>query len=99
MSQQIPQAERWRSFVDSQQWERGNLDRASYWTFLRAGSLDIDPQEAIALVSDRINRAGAPLSPGKLNQQIRRAYKFSQSSKTPCDYQLYRARRPAFLPG
>lgn len=98
MTSQISPGERWRAFADSQIWERGNLDRASYWAFLRAGSLGIDPQDAIATVADRINRAGAPLRPGKLNQQIRRAYTRSESSKAPGNYPLYRAPRPAFVP-
>ena len=66
---------------------------------MRAGSLGIDPHSAIDAIADRINRAGVPSRPGKLNQQIRRAYIWSGSSKSaPGNYPLYRAPRPAFAP-
>lgn len=99
MNRQIPHGERWRSFADSQPWKKGCLDRSSYWTFLRAGTLGIDPNEAIAMVAERINAAGAHLRPGKLTQQLRRAYAWAGSNqKAPGGYPVYRAPRPAFVP-
>jgi hypothetical protein len=91
--------ERWRSFVDSQIWEAGYLDQSSYFAFLRAGSLGVDPQEALTTVAARINGSGGRLRPGKLNQQLHRAYAFASSSlKTRRSYQLRKEPRPTFVP-
>jgi hypothetical protein len=68
----------WLRFVESQHWERGNLDQASYFTFLRAGSLGISPEEAISGVAARIRAAGDHPKMGKLKAQLRRAYTFAR---------------------
>lgn len=91
--------ERCRAFVDSQPWERGALDQSSYLTFIRAGSLGIDPQEAFETVAARIKAAGDHPRQAKLNQQLRRAYGFASASHQPhgC-YHMHKELRPAFLP-
>jgi hypothetical protein len=92
-------SERWRSFVHNQIWEKGCLDRSSYFAFLRAGSLGVDPQEALMTVAARISESGGRLRLGKLNQQLRRAYAFAGSSqKLPGFYKLRKESRPAFVP-
>jgi hypothetical protein len=91
--------DRWQRFVESQCWERGNLDQASYFTFLRAGSLGVSPGEAIETVATRIKAAGDHPRQAKLNQQLRRAYGFASASHQPhgC-YHVHREMRPAFAP-
>ena len=99
MSASIHALERWQAFVESQVWDRGSLDQSSYLTFLRAGSLGIDPQEAIDTVATRIRAAGDHPSQAKLNQQLRRAYWFTKTTARPescCP--LLKAERPTFLP-
>src|SRR5260221_3269755 len=98
MSASIHALERWRAFVDSQPWERGSLDQSSYLTFIRAGSLGIGPQEAIETVAARIKAAGDHPRPGKLNQQLRRAYGFATVTAQPDGHcQLPKSERPTFL--
>jgi hypothetical protein len=99
MSASIHALERWRAFVDSQVWERGSLDQSSYLTFIRAGSLGVDPQEAFETVAARIKAAGDHPRQAKLNQQLRRAYGFASASHQPhgC-YHVHKESRPAFLP-
>jgi hypothetical protein len=99
MSVSSPALERWHSFVDGQQWERGYLDHSSYCAFLRAGSLGIDPQEAIASIAHRIRGAGDHLRLGKLNQQARRAYSWVGSHQNISGSQpIWRAPKPEFIP-
>jgi hypothetical protein len=73
--------ESWIGFVESQHWEPGNLDQASYVTFLRAGSLGISPEEAISGVAARIRTAGDHPKMSKLSQQLRRAYSFARGGQ------------------
>jgi hypothetical protein len=95
----VSSTERWRSFVDSQLWERGHLDQSSYLALLRAASLGVDPQEAIATLAARIKDAGGALRAGKLSQQQRRAYSFVGSDQHPsATLQFHKEPRPAFLP-
>lgn len=92
-----PQAlDRWRDFVDSQAWQKGNLDLASYQSFLRAGSLGIDPQIAFNEVASRIKGAGDYAKTSKLSQQARRAYQFASSSIASSGYPVNNEQRPAF---
>jgi hypothetical protein len=92
------EAQRWLSFVDSLPWERGRLDQSSYWAFLRAATLGVELQEALAGVAARIKEAGDHPSPSKLNQQIRRAYGFATGKGRTAGYcQLSKTERPAFL--
>lgn len=89
----------WRSFVESQRWERGHLDRSSYQSFLRAGSLGVDPQTALDAVAARIKDAGAALRAGKLSQQQRRAYQVAGCDQKPSGVlPFHKEPRPAFLP-
>ena len=90
----------WRRFVESQCWERGSLDQASYLAFLRAGSLGVSPGEAIQAVAARIKSAGDHPRSAKLNQQLRRAYAFAGSCQQPSGPHdnLHKEPRPTFLP-
>jgi hypothetical protein len=92
--------ERWLRFVESQCWEPGNLDQASYATFLRAGSLEVSPKEALQTVAARIKAAGDHPRSAKLNQQLRRAYTFADSCRQPGAPHGYlpKEARPTFLP-
>jgi hypothetical protein len=60
--------ETWLHFVDSQRWECGGLDQASYFAFLRAASLGISPNEALQTIAARIKAAGDLPRFSKLNQ-------------------------------
>src|SRR5258708_21146625 len=90
--------ERWLDFVDGLLWERGCLDQSSYWAFLRAGSLGVEPKAALEVVVARIKAAGDHPSTSKLNQQLRRAYGFASASHQPhgC-YYVHKELRPAFV--
>jgi hypothetical protein len=88
-------SERWRAFLDSQPWEKGSLDQASYLSFLRAGSLGIDPQAAFTEVAARIKAAHDHPKTSKLEQQLRRAYSFAGSENERSNY-LPKEQRPAF---
>jgi hypothetical protein len=70
----------WRTYVDSLTWVSGHLDEASYYTFLRAGSLGIDAQTAVAEVANRIASAGDHPKVGKLKAQVHRAYQIAGSN-------------------
>lgn len=96
MSASTHALERWRDFVDSQAWQKGNLDLASYQSFLRAGSLGIDPEIAFNEVAARIKAAGDYAKTSKLNQQARRAYQFASSSVSALGYPVNTEQRPAF---
>ena len=67
----------WLSYVDSLPWQKHHLDAASWNTFLRAGSLDIDADTAIQQVAQRISEAGDHPKEGKLQRQLRRAYEYA----------------------
>jgi hypothetical protein len=99
MSVSIDASERWRSFVDRQIWEKGHLDHSSYLTFIRAGSLGIDPGEAVAAVAARLKAAGDHPRGCKLSQQQRRAYKWAGSDQQASrPYQFAKPQRATFLP-
>lgn len=99
MSVNVNAPERWRSFVDIQVWEKGHLDQSSYSTFLRAGSLGIDPGEAVATVAARIKAAGDHPRGCKLSQQQRRAYNWTGSDQQASgSHQVPRPPRATFLP-
>jgi hypothetical protein len=72
-----PSSEIWVAFIDSLTWKKGHLDESSWYAFLRAGSLDIGPQEAMIEVARRIEEAGDHPKTGKLQRQIRRAFSFA----------------------
>lgn len=97
MSSITGEAERWLSFVSRLPWERGCLDQSSYWAFLRAGSLGVDPRQALEAVAARITGAGDHPAPSKLNQQIRRAYGITAAGQQSGGYHLPKVERPNFL--
>lgn len=97
MSSPTGTAERWLSYIDGLRWERGSLDQSSYFSFLRAGSLGVDPLDALQKVSVRIKEAGDHPLPSKLNQQIRRAYGFTTAERQAGGCQLPKTERPTFL--
>jgi len=94
----IGEAERWLGFVDRLPWERGCLDQSSYWAFLRAASLGVDPKEALEAVAARVKVAGDHPNSAKLNQQIRRAFGFAAAARSEGSFQLRKEERPTFLP-
>jgi hypothetical protein len=75
--QRAHEVEQWRSYAASLQWQKGNLDPASYATFLRAGSLHIPAAEAYREVAERITAAGDHPKEHKLRCQINRAYEYA----------------------
>jgi hypothetical protein len=90
--------ESWHRFVDGQTWARGHLDQSSYIAFLRAGSLGVDPQEAIDAVAAKIVSAGDHPRAGKLTQQLRRAYAFAGlHHQTGVARSFQNPERPTFL--
>lgn len=99
MSSITGEAERWLGFVDRQPWARGCLDQSSYWAFLRAASLGVDPKQALEVVSARIKAAGDHPNSAKLNQQMRRAFGFAAAGVSiKGGGQQPKAERPAFIP-
>src|ERR1700747_2148355 len=90
--------ETWQRFVESQVWEKGHRDQPSYWAFLRAATLGIDPQTALSTVADCYSTSGAHPPPGKLEQQIRRAYRFARSQQSVHPQKLPKEERQIFLP-
>jgi hypothetical protein len=97
MSSSIDAGFRWLAYVDRLTWEHGSLDCSTYYSFLRAASLGVKPQEAFDLVTERIKAAGAHPKAGKLQQQLRRAYAFAG---TRCERDQYvpKEERPRFRP-
>jgi hypothetical protein len=67
----------WLSYVDSLVWQKHHLDDSSWNTFLRAGSLGIDPEAAITQVAQRIKEAGDYPKQTKLKSQLQRAYAYA----------------------
>jgi hypothetical protein len=68
---------RWLSYVDTLSWVPGHLDHSSWNAFLRAGSLGIDFDDALARVEHRIVACGGNLRQAKLERQLRRAYQIA----------------------
>jgi hypothetical protein len=93
----VDKHEWWLRYVESQCWERGNLDQSSYFTFLRAGSLGVSPNEALQTIAARIRSAGDHPKPAKLNQQLRRAYAVAGSCEQTGEYHFRKEPRPVFL--
>src|SRR5260221_13572633 len=81
-------------YVDSLPWAKGELDDSSYKTFLRAASLGVAPDEAMATVAHRIRNAGDFPRIYKLRTQITRAYDFAKSTATPEGVIIARPARP-----
>jgi hypothetical protein len=88
-------AEGWLSYVDGLVWARGSLDLSSYYSFLRAASLGVKPNEALDLVAARIKEAGDHPKPGKLKAQLSRAYRVA-TSQAPAGYYVPKEERPSF---
>ena len=90
----------WSAYVEGLAWARGSLDLSSYHSFLRAASIGVKPEEALALVATKIKEAGDEPKPVKLNQQLRRAYAFvteiSKGINHSHDFVL--RERPKFIP-
>jgi hypothetical protein len=81
-------------YVDSLPWAKGALDNSSYKTFLRAASLGVAPDEAMATVAHRIRSAGDFPRIYKLRTQITRAYEFARSNTPPEGVIVARPARP-----
>jgi hypothetical protein len=82
-------------YVDSLPWQKGELDDSSYKTFLRAASLGVAPDEAMATVAHRIRDAGDFPRIYKLRTQINRAYDFAKANTPPAGVIVARSFRPA----
>ena len=68
---------RWLSYVDTLSWMPGHLDHSSWNAFLRAGSLGIGFDDALAHVEHRIVACGGNLREAKVESQLRRAYQIA----------------------
>jgi hypothetical protein len=64
----------WINYLNSLPWAKGSLDNSSNSAFLRAASLEIEPQTASDEVERRIKDAGGRLRPAKLAHQCQDAY-------------------------
>jgi hypothetical protein len=80
--------------VDSLPWEKGELDNSSYKTFLRAASLGVAPDEALAAVAHRIRNAGDFPRIYKLRTQITRAYEYARAAESASSASMARPARP-----
>jgi hypothetical protein len=81
-----PPRDRWMTYTNSLTWSRGSLDNSSWFCFLRAGSLQINPQDAVEEVAKRIKDAGDSPKRGKLRSQVKRAYDHAGSQ---CNGDVY----------
>jgi hypothetical protein len=90
----------WLAYVEGLAWARGSLDLSSYHSFLRAASIGVRPEEALALVATKIKEAGDQPKPAKLNQQLRRAYAFVTEIPKDTNYSHHfvQRERPKFIP-
>lgn len=66
-------------YLDKLDWGPGSRDHSGYLSFLRAGSLGIEPDVAVKEVCNRIKAAGGTFDPSKLQSQLRRAYEYAGS--------------------
>src|ERR1700760_4258202 len=81
----------------------GLADRLTFQAithFLRAASIGVRSEEALALVATKIKEAGDQPKHAKLNQQLRRAYAFA--TEIPKDsnglHHFVQRERPKFIP-
>lgn len=72
---------RWHLYMDTLNWGPGNRDQSSFLAFLRAGSLDVEPQHAIDTVAQRIQSSGGTFNTTKLNSQLMRAYQYAENER------------------
>ena len=68
---------RWLDYLETLSWMPGNLDHSSWKAFLRAGSLEILFDDALAEVEQRIVACGGNLREVKVESQSRRAYQIT----------------------
>jgi hypothetical protein len=73
---------RWLAYIDSLAWSPGHLDQSSWNAFLRAGSLGVPFDEALAQVEHRILECGGTLRVAKVESQLRRAYQIAAADAT-----------------
>ena len=66
----------WSKYLVSLNWGPGNRDKSAHKAFLRAASLNIDPQVAAEVVATLIKNNGGSYNSTKLQNQVRRAYAF-----------------------
>jgi hypothetical protein len=64
----------WLEYLGQLNWGSGNRDHSSWLSFLRAGSLGIDPDVATQEVTRRIRESGGTFNQSKIQSQLRRAY-------------------------
>jgi len=64
----------WHEYLDQLNWGPGNRDHSSWVAFLRACSLGVEANPAIAEVIMRIRESGGTFEPSKIQSQARRAY-------------------------
>lgn len=89
--------EKWLEYIGTLNWGPGNRDQSSFNAFLRAGSLGIEPQEAIDTVIQRIRSTGGTFSASKVISQQKRAYEHSNSAQT-ARVSIIQTPAPAFEP-
>lgn len=63
-------------YLDSLGWGPGQRDQSAWTAFLRAGSLGVNPDMAVEMVTKRIKAEGGTFEPSKIRSQIRRAYTY-----------------------
>jgi hypothetical protein len=70
----------WLGYISTLGWHKGNLDAASYDACLRASSLGVPAELALAEITGRIRAVGVYPRPGKLEQQWRRACAYTKAN-------------------
>lgn len=88
---------KWLEYIDTLNWGPGNRDQSSFSAFLRAGSLGIEPQQAIETVIQRIQSTGGTFSASKISSQQRRTYKLVNNSQS-APVTIIQPPTPAFDP-
>jgi hypothetical protein len=86
-------------FLDFQPWDGDSRNHnKAFEGFLRAASLGIDPDVALAAIEERIGKAGGQVDWGDLSGQRRRAYEYVQQIDAGDIVPPPRVPRPEFSP-
>ena len=75
--------EKWMKCLDGLPWGEGKTkQRQTYKAFIRAGTLGIDENRAMAEVERRVRAAGGKVVPRDLHRNLLRAYGYAETAET-----------------
>lgn len=87
----------WATYLEKLDWGSGQRDESAWRAFLRAGTLQIDPQKAIEWVTGKIKATGGTFNSAKIQSQLHRAYIHVGSQKDSVTY-VSKLPKPQFDP-